>query len=223
MEASGEPTHPLTTEDRLLDRVVEAIVFATDEPVPARRIGEVLAEVTGDDPPSPGDVDAAVARLNAAYEAGERVFRIHAWAGGYRMATEPSMAPYLKTYFQERRRRRLSRSLLETLAILAYRQPATKPEVDYVRGVDSDYAIRRLLEYGLIEVQGRSDAVGRPLLYGTSARFLEQFGINDLRDLPNLREIESLLNDPDFNRERARLLMQQGLVPDDVGSRGTEE
>ena len=72
-------------------------------------------------------------------------------------------------------------------------------------------------------MQGRSDAVGRPLLYGTSARFLEQFGINDLRDLPNLREIESLLNDPDFNRERARLLMQQGLVPDDVGSRGTEE
>lgn len=202
----------LMSPDRLLERVAEALIFAADEPVPARRIGEVIAEVTGSPAPDVGTVEAAVERLNEAYAQSERAFRIHRWAGGYRMATEPTLAPYLKAFFSQMRRRRLSRSLLETLAILAYRQPATKPEVDFVRGVDSDYALRRLLEYGLIEVVGRSDAVGRPLLYGTSDLFLEQFGINDLKDLPNLREIESLLDDPAFNRERTRLLMKEGLL-----------
>jgi segregation and condensation protein B len=106
---------------------------------------------------------------------------------------------------------------METLAILAYRQPVTKPEVDFVRGVDSDYAVRRLLDLGLVDVRGRADSVGRPLLYGTTDRFLELFGLNALGDLPNLREIESILDDPSFHRERARLLMKAGgftgLVP----------
>jgi segregation and condensation protein B len=100
---------------------------------------------------------------------------------------------------------------METLAILTYKQPASKPEIDYVRGVDSDYALRRLLDVGLVDVVGRSDSVGRPLLYGTTARFLEEFGLSALDDLPNLREIEELLDDPAFNKERARLLMLSGL------------
>jgi segregation and condensation protein B len=99
---------------------------------------------------------------------------------------------------------------METLAILAYRQPVTRPEVDFIRGVNSDYAIRKLLELGLADVKGRSDSLGRPLLYGTTTRFLEQFGLSNLDDLPTLREIEELLDEPHFDEERAQLLALKG-------------
>ncbi|QXD17265.1 SMC-Scp complex subunit ScpB [Rhodocaloribacter litoris] len=197
---------------RSLERVCEAMIFAADEPLPARRIADVYAEVTGLPRPSEEEIAAAVARLNAAYEDTERTLRIHTWAGGFRMATVPEVAPFLRALFAGQQPRRLSRSLMETLAVVAYRQPTTKPEVDYVRGVDSDYALRRLLELNLVDVVGRSEAVGRPLLYGTTPAFLEQFGLRSLDELPNLREVEELLNDPAFNRERARLLMEKGLL-----------
>jgi segregation and condensation protein B len=100
----------------------------------------------------------------------------------------------------------LSRSLMETLAVVAYKQPVTRPEVDFVRGVNSDYAIRKLMEMNLVDVRGRADSLGRPLLYGTTNRFLEQFGLMDLDDLPTLREVEELLDDPSFDEERAKLL-----------------
>ncbi len=194
-----------------LERAVEALIFASDEPVTAGQIAEVFAEVSREPRPTTEQVERAVDRLNAGYEAAERALRIRRWAGGFRMSTTEEVAPYLKVYFSYERRRRLSRSLMETLAILAYRQPATKPEIDFVRGVDSDYALRKLMEIGLADVVGRSETVGRPLLYGTTPRFLEDFGLARLDDLPNLREIEELLDDPAFNRERARLLMLRGL------------
>jgi len=201
------------TDDRAeeLARAVEALVFATDKPVTSDQIAEVFAEITREARPSPEQIQHGVDRLNAQYEQQRGALRIQAWAGGYRMATTEEVTPYLKAFFRHDRQRRLTRSLMETLAILAYKQPATKPEIDYVRGVDSDYALRRLLDIGLIDVVGRSDSVGRPLLYGTTSHFLEAFGLSDLVGLPNLREIEELLNDPAFNIERARLLMLKGL------------
>lgn len=194
-----------------LEQVVEALVFAADEPIPSRRMGEIFGEVTGQDRPSEEEVDYAVSCLNDRYAEEERPLRIEAWAGGYRMATIPEMAPYIKELFEGQKERRLSRSLLETLAILSYRQPVTKPEVEFVRGVDCDYAIRRLLELGIVDTVGRSESIGRPLLYGTTPRFLELFGLNSLEDLPNLREIETMLDDPAFQKERALLLMKNGL------------
>lgn len=200
--------------ERGLARVAEALIFSADEPVSARRIAATYAQVSGEAEPEEAAVRAAIDGLNEAYADTDRTFRIEAWAGGFRMATVPSLAPYLRAVHQEDRQRRLSRSLLETLAIVAYRQPVTKPEVDFVRGVDSDYTVRRLMELGLVDVVGRSDSLGRPLLYGTTPRFLEQFGLNALEDLPNLREIEDILNDPAFNRERARLLeLEEQLSP----------
>ena len=95
---------------------------------------------------------------------------------------------------------------MEALAVIAYRQPVTRPEVDFIRGVNSDYAIRKLLEMELVDVEGRADSLGRPLLYGTTDLFLEQFGLNSLEDLPTLREVEELLDDPSFDEERAKLL-----------------
>lgn len=191
---------------RSLQRVAEALLFAADAPVTAQQVVEVYAEVTGEPAPAEAVVEEVVARLNAAYEQTDRVFRIERWAGGYRLATLPDVAVYVKAFLRQEQRKRLSRTLLETLAIIAYRQPVTKPEVDFVRGVDSDYAFRRLMELGLVDVVGRSDSLGRPLLYGTTPGFLEQFGLHSLEDLPNLREIEEILDDPAFNRERARLL-----------------
>ena len=200
-------------DDRVeeLARAVEALVFATDEPVTPDQIAEVFAEITREARPSSQQIQHVVDRLNTRYEQQGGALRIQAWAGGFRMSTTEEVAPYLKAFFRHDRQRRLTRSLMETLAILAYKQPATKPEIDYVRGVDSDYALRRLLDIGLIDVVGRSDSVGRPLLYGTTSHFLEVFGLLDLDGLPNLREIEELLDDPSFNTERARLLMLKGL------------
>lgn len=208
--------------ERGLQRVTEALVFAADAPVSAQEIAEVYADVTGEDRPGEEQVAEAVERLNADYEESERVFRIELWAEGYRMATVASVAPFLKSYFNREQEQRLSRSLMETLAIVAYRQPVTKPEVDFVRGVDSGYAVNKLMEKGLIDVVGRSDSLGRPLIYGTTSFFLEQFGLKSIDDLPDLREIEEILDDPAFNRERAELLQlqQEGSVeaPDDTSS-----
>ncbi|MFT4605377.1 MAG: segregation and condensation protein B [Rhodothermales bacterium] len=211
MEEGDAPAGYGAIGSNRLEQVVEALVFAAEHPISSIRIAEILADVSGRDRPSEADVLHAVETLNERYAEQDRPLRIEAWSGGFRMATIPAVASYIKELFQDQKQRRLSRSLLESLAILAYRQPTTKPEVEFVRGVDCDYAIRRLLEMGLIDVVGRSESVGRPLLYGTTGRFLELFGLNAVDDLPNLREIETILDDPAFHRERALLLMKSGL------------
>ncbi len=194
-----------------LSHVVEALVFGADEPVFAERVAEVYAEIRGTGRPSVEEVETAVEILNQAYAASGHSIRVFKWAEGFRMATIPEVAPFLKAFLDSRRTRRLSRSLLEALAVVAYRQPVTKPEVDFVRGVDSDYALRKLMEMDMVDVIGRSDAVGRPLLYGTTPTFLEKFGLDSLDTLPNLREVEDLLSDPAFNHEKARLLLRESL------------
>lgn len=192
--------------ERGLQRVVEALVFAADSPVEPEEIAEIYSRVTGEERPSNAHILEAVDRLNVTYEETERTFRIEFWAEGFRMATVASVAPFLKSYFNREQEQRLSRSLMETLSIVAYKQPVTKPEIDFVRGVDSGYAVHKLLEKGMVDVVGRSDSLGRPLLYGTTHFFLEQFGLSGMDDLPDLREIEEILDDPAFNRERAQLL-----------------
>lgn len=214
--ASDEET---TDRDRLR-QVAEAVIFAADDPVSPGRIADIVAEVTGRPAPAEDRIREVVARLNEMYAAQDRAFEIHEWGGGYRMATRADMAPFVKALFGQEQEKSLSRSLMETLAILAYRQPVTRPEVDFIRGVNSDYAIRKLLELGLADVKGRSDSLGRPLLYGTTPRFLEQFGLSSLDDLPTLREIEELLDEPHFDEERAQLLalkaaQEQGAASDE--------
>lgn len=198
-DSKGESRHELM-------RVAEALIFASQDPVAPQRIGEIYASVTGETIPDQKIVTAAIEHLNDHYYRYGQSLRVQQWAGGYKMATDASVAPYLRAFFQRTSTKKLSRSLLETLAVIAYKQPVTKPEVDFIRGVDSDYGIRRLLEYGFIDVMGRSESLGRPLLYRTTPAFLEQFGINDLDALPTLREIEEILDDPDFQSENASLL-----------------
>ncbi|HEX8298097.1 MAG TPA: SMC-Scp complex subunit ScpB [Rubricoccaceae bacterium] len=196
-----------------LDFAVEALVFASDAPLRAEDVARAVGEVTGADV-APEGVAASVERLNAEYDGTDRAFRIVAFGGGYRMATVEAAAPFLRVLFAQTDERRLSRSLLETLAVVAYKQPVTKPEVDHVRGVGSDYALRSLLEKDLVALAGRSETVGRPLLYGTTERFLDLFGLGTLDELPRPREIDELLADPRFARERADLLAQLDPPPD---------
>ena len=212
---------PALTADTF-DQAVEALVFASDVPLRPEDVARVYDEVTGAET-SGADVEAAVERLNAAYRDGGRAVRVRRWGGGLRLATVETVAPFVQTLFADREARRLSRSLLETLAVIAYKQPVTKPEVDHVRGVSSDYALRQLLERDLVEISGRADSVGRPLLYATTDAFLDQFGLDGLGALPTPREVDEILGDPSFNKERARLLAELTVAHPALGPPAPDE
>jgi segregation and condensation protein B len=160
--------------------VLEALLFASDTPLEAERIRDVL-ELT--------DVEAAhalVGALRARYETASRALCISEVGGGYRMVTRPGLAPWLVRLARARTRVRLSRPALETLAIVAYKQPVSRPEIDAVRGVNSDGVLENLLERRLVRIGGRKDAPGRPFLYETTREFLVAFGLRDLGDLPRV-------------------------------------
>ena len=211
-------------EDRI-EQVVEAMIFAADVPLRPEDIQRVYIEVTGRDLTEEAVV-GAVERLNAAWTGQGRAVRIEHWGGGYQMATIDEVAPFLMRLFSRDRETRLTRALLETLAVIAYKQPVTRPEIDHVRGVSSDYAVRSLLERGFIDITGRADSIGRPLLYGTTERFLDQFGLGTLDELPQPREIEEILADPRLKGERSRLLAEWTAslgVPDEAAESSPSE
>jgi segregation and condensation protein B len=160
--------------------VVEALLFASDVPLDADRIREVL---------DLEDVAAArelVDELVVRYEAQERGLTIMEVGGGWRMVTRPELAPWLVRLARARTRVRLSRPALETLAIVAYKQPVSRPEIDAVRGVNSEATLDNLLERRLIRTAGRKDAPGRPFVYETTREFLVAFGLRDPGDLPKI-------------------------------------
>ena len=174
--------------------VVEALLFASDTPLEAERIREVLDLET---------VDAAhdlVAALTARYDEHARGLAIMEVAGGYRMVTRPELAPWLVRLARARTKVRLSRPALETLAIIAYKQPVSRPELDAVRGVNSEAVLDNLMERRLVRIGGRKEAPGRPFLYETTREFLVAFGLRDLNDLP---KVEGELVIPDLAAEAA--------------------
>ena len=160
--------------------VVEALLFASDIPLEAERIREVL------DLADAAEASDLVEELRARYAAADRALAIVEVGGGYRMVTRSEIAPWLVRLARSRTRARLSRPALETLAIVAYRQPVSRPEVDAVRGVNSDAVLDNLLERRLIRIGGRKEAPGRPFLYETTREFLVAFGLRDLADLPKV-------------------------------------
>jgi hypothetical protein len=131
-------------------------------------------------------------------------------AGGYQFATLSDYSEWLGKLYREQGRRKLSQSGVETLAIIAYKQPITKAEVEKIRGVNCDYVLKNLLEKELLTITGRAESVGRPLLYGTTREFLKHFGLNDITDLPRPREIEEILGESQFETERRMLEAQAG-------------
>jgi segregation and condensation protein B len=160
--------------------VVEALLFASDVPLEPERIREVL------DLENVAAARELVGELVARYEAEPRGLAIVEVGGGFRMVTRPELAPWLVRLARARTRVRLSRPALETLAIIAYKQPVSKPELDAVRGVNSDAVLENLLERRLIRIGGRKEAPGRPYLYETTREFMVAFGLRDLNDLPKI-------------------------------------
>ena len=167
-----------------LKTIVEAMLFASDEPVSDDRI----AAAAGDDVAAAA-VREAVAALKQDYEAGGRAFTIEEIAGGFQLFTRPEFNKYLKKLLQARREARFTQAALETLSIIAYKQPITRAEVEDIRGVACGDMLRTLLEKGLVRVAGRSEHVGRPLLYGTTKKFLQAFGLASVKDLPSDKQL----------------------------------
>jgi segregation and condensation protein B len=181
--------------------VVEALLFASDTPVEAERIQEVL------------DLEsAAVARelvdgLRSRLDAEGRALQVMEVAGGFRLVTRPELAPWLVKLARSRTRSRLSRPSLETLAIIGYRQPVSRPEVDAIRGVNSEAVLDNLLERRMIRIAGRKESPGRPFLYETTREFLVAFGLRDLGDLP---KVEGELMVPELAESAAAQLPDPG-------------
>jgi segregation and condensation protein B len=166
-------------KDRQVDAVaLEALLFSTRHPLTSARLAELI------DIPSAKALKHAIAALNELYESSGRSFRIEQVAGGYQMLTMPSFGPLLNKMHQREIDAKLSRSALETLSIIAYKQPVLRAEVEAIRGVASGETIRSLMEKHLVKIAGRAEEPGRPILYGTTKRFLEVFGLNSLKELP---------------------------------------
>ena len=170
-------------------QILEALLFASDAPVPLSTLVEVL------DGPGPSGVTDLLTELGREYEESERGVALAEIAGGYQILSRRECAPWIEEMLRSRRKARLSRAGLETLAIVAYKQPITKVEIDSIRGVDSGGSLHTLLERNLVLIRGRSKAVGRALLYGTTPDFLSYMGINELADLPELKELGSVLEE----------------------------
>jgi segregation and condensation protein B len=179
--------------------IAEALILASPEPVPLVRLAKLIPGCT------PSKAKALVADLNADYVAQQRAFEICEVAGGYQLRTHPEFSSYLQQ-LQQTRPLRLSNAALETLAIVAYRQPLTRAEVEHVRGVDAGPVMRTLLERKLVKISGHRDVPGRPMLYPTTKRFLEVFGLADLGALPTLRELEELTPETAIATEAPNLL-----------------
>lgn len=192
-----------------LSSVIEALIFTSPEPITAEKICEIIARGEENLGLETDAVEPFVDKLNKRYAENGLAFEITLVGGGYTFATKKRYEPWLSIFQHENAYRKLSQSAIETLAIVAYKQPITKPEVDDIRGVDSGYILRQLLEKVLIEVSGRLDAPGKPLLYRTSKHFLKHFGINSINELPKPREIEEILKDDDMAEHRQFLFDRQ--------------
>jgi len=170
--------------------VVEAVLFASDSPVPASKISQV-AELSGQKA-----VNAAIKRLNERYASIGAAFRIEAIAGGYQLLTLPRYHDVLTKLFRTKSDSRLSQAALETMAIVAYRQPILRADIEAIRGVASGEILRSLMDKQLVKIVGRAEVLGRPMLYGTTKRFLEVFGLSSLEDLPRVEELRSGAKEP---------------------------
>jgi len=180
-------------------RELEALLFATDSPLTAARRKKIFPEL------GTGEIKACVAELEADYAAAGHAFTIVEFGGGWQIATRPEYSPLVERLLKTRRYARLSRAGLEVLAIIAYRQPITRLEIDEIRGVQSSGALATLQERNLITVVGRSETVGHPLLYGTTREFLGHLGLRGLSQLPDLPTLEAVVE----NREDLRAFASQ--------------
>lgn len=180
------------TPTRDLLAAVEAILLSVERPIPVAKIAEPIAPVLGIEVGG-DEVEAAIAALNDEYDTQGRAFRIEPVSGGYRLMTRPQHAPVIAAMHRARATTRLSRPALETLSIIAYRQPVTRAELEAIRGVACGEVLRSLLDRKMIKIAGRAEELGRPMLYGTTPQFLDAFGLANIKDLPKPEELADRL------------------------------
>ena len=190
LEQVSEPIEPdveLHTLQNPAERraVIEALIFVSDEPLTTKTIAEVLKE-------DRQVIDETVQELAAEFNGRNSGLQLREVAGGWQFATRPEYHDHVRAFLKSRPSAKLSLASLETLAVIAYRQPVTVPEILEIRGVQSPSAIKTLLDKKLIVAKGRKETVGRPMMYGTSKEFLIQFGLKDLSELPSIEDFEDL-------------------------------
>ncbi len=170
-----------------LKRIVEALLFATSEPLTPEKIASIVSGVKKE------DVEEAINQLAQEYDEAQHSFQLVGVAGGYQITTRQDYSVWVSRLYEDRAKQKLSRAALETLAIIAYKQPVLRSTIEAIRGVNVDGVLRTLLERNLIRIVGRGEGPGRPLLFGTTKQFLVYFGLNRLADLPSIEEIDVLL------------------------------
>ncbi|MEQ8555919.1 MAG: SMC-Scp complex subunit ScpB [Cyclobacteriaceae bacterium] len=166
---------------------IEALIFCAPKPIAEKELQSCLKEMFEADVPLK-DITDGIAKLQEKYKHEDFSFEVVQSGGGYQFLTKPAYQASISILLKQQSKKRLSNSSLETLAIIAYKQPVTKSEVEQIRGVNCDYAVQKLLDKELVEIKGKSEGVGRPLLYGTSPTFMDYFGINSLKDLPTPKD-----------------------------------
>lgn len=194
-----------------LEKIIEALIFASDTPLPVRKIKEILEK------DSEKEVKRVISSLQEKYLKNNSPLEIVEVAGGYQIVTRAEYASWIKKLYRSRAAGHLTQRALETMAIIAYKQPITRQEVEGIRGVNSDGVIKTLMERNLITVSGRVKAPGNPLLYSTTKTFLEYFGLKSIKDLPKLKEIDELLkSDEQFLESLDQVSLEQ-LKPEQLG------
>ncbi len=171
----------------MLQDHIQALVFCAQSPVSIEEIQHCLTESLELEV-LVSDVLESIEEINERLAAAGFAFQIYAIGGGYQFLTKPEYQRSVSVYLKQKSKKKLSASSLETLAIIAYKQPITRGAIEQIRGVGCDYAVHKLLEKELIEIRGKAETIGRPVLYGTSQKFMDYFGINHIKDLPQLKD-----------------------------------
>jgi len=176
----------------VLPNQILAILFSASEPVRLSQFEAIFPDT------EPSELESALEELITEFNAVQGAVEIRKIAGGYRISTLPEQHEILMDYLKSKPSARLTQAALETLAVVAYKQPVTAPEISEIRGVKGSSTLKTLLEKKLIEIRGRKKVIGRPILYGTSKEFLVHFGLNDLSELPSLEEFEEIVSESDL-------------------------
>jgi len=198
-------------EEDNLKSAVEALIFASERPVTLEQLKKALGN------PESGQLRKIIDELKEEYEAENRGFRIAEIAGGFQMITAPSFAPFLKKLYKDRSVDKLSKPALESLAIIAYKQPLTKSEIESLRNVNVDGVMKSLLEKNLIRISGRKKIPGRPFVFGTTRQFLEHFGLKSLDDLPKFEDFNVMAEKAEAKNEIEPISEENAEVRNEPG------
>lgn len=183
-----------------LNRHIEALIFCALEPLSTAEITKCLTEMFAAEVP-PNHIESAIHELREKYSQDDYSFSLEHLGCGYQFLTKPAYQSSISILLRQQSQKRLSTAQLETLSIIAYKQPITKGEIEQIRGVNSDYSVQKLLEKELVEIKGKSEGVGKPLIYGTSEKFMEYFGINSIQGLPQPKDFSQPENQIGEERE----------------------